>query len=398
MFTRKSLLTILFFTFFIYASHYGITIYAMNTVFAIMAIVSLFFLKKRELFFSGFCIAILWFWWIGYSFVYYELIFFVPIVLFAIGILYGVLFYLIGLSQNLFYKISFIFLLSYVDPFGFNWFKFELLFIDSYFGTSKIEFFIIVASIGLFIKYKNRYKTQSYGLLFFVFSSLYGYKYVEVNNTVEKPKINIMKYQTTIEQSKKWNRTYKQEIIQDNLSAIENAILNKKDLIILPETAFPLVLNRTHNVNNKLLEISHYISVVTGALYEKEGLLYNSTYFYEKGIVQVAHKVVLVPFGEAIPLPEKIRNFINDIFYNGAKDYETAKEPTTFNIKGIKFRNAICYEATTDEIYQNLDTPYIIVTSNNAWFTPSIQPTLQNLLMKYYQKKYNLYYFNVTNY
>ena len=397
MFTTKSLLTIVFFSFFLYSDHFGINLYLINTLFALMAIASLYLLKKNELFVSGFFISIIWFWWVGYSFIYYELTFLIPIILISIGILYGILFYLIGLSQNIFYRIGSIFLLSFIDPFGFNWFKFELPFINSYFGTSKIEFFIILISIGFFLEYRDRYQKQSYVMLFLVCCTLYGYKYFTMDIVV-KPKIDIVQHQTNIEQTKKWDKRYKQKIVQDNLLAIEKAINDKKDLIILPETAFPLVLNRVHGVNAKLLELSYDVSIVTGSLYEKEGLLYNSTYFYERGNVKVAHKVVLVPFGEAIPLPEKIRNLINDIFYNGAKDYETAKEPTTFTIKGVKFRNAICYEATTDEIYKNIDTPYVIVTSNNAWFSPSIQPTLQNLLMKYYKNKYNLHYFSVSNY
>ena len=91
------------------------------------------------------------------------------------------------------------------------------------------------------------------------------------------------------------------------------------------------------------------------------------------------------------------RLFINDLFYNGAKDYEVALKPTTFNIKNEKFRNAICYEATSDEIYKDLDSKYIIVSSNNAWFTPSIEPTLQKLLLKYYAKKYKVLIYHSTN-
>ena len=54
-------------------------------------------------------------------------------------------------------------------------------------------------------------------------------------------------------------------------------------------------------------------------------------------------------------------------------------------------------ETTTNNIYKDLDTTFVIAISNNAWFTPSIQPTLQKLLMKYYAYKYNLYFYNVTN-
>ena len=361
-----------------------------------MGLYLLFILNKKELFLSGFLISIFWFWWVGYSFAYYDLKYLIPLILLGIGLIYGILFYFIGYFNNIYYKVGYIFGLSFINPFGFNWFKLELPFINSYIGTSKIEYFIILLTIAFYIYYKDKSKVKSISVLFIVLVSLYIYNNFN-KSTIEKPSIKITQYQTNIDQNKKWDRKYKQEIIKNNFLAINDAIIDKSDLIIMPETAFPLVLNKTHGINTKLLELSYDISIITGSLYQKDGLYYNSTYLYQKGRVEVAHKVVLVPFGEAIPLPEKIRNFINDIFYNGAKDYETAKEPTTFNVKGVKFRNAICYEATTDAVYKSLDTSYVIVTSNNAWFTPSIQPTLQLLLMKYYQKKYNLHYFNVTN-
>jgi apolipoprotein N-acyltransferase len=91
-------------------------------------------------------------------------------------------------------------------------------------------------------------------------------------------------------------------------------------------------------------------------------------------------------------------DLINDIFYNGAQDYSKASEPTDFLIKNEKFRNAICYEATTDKIFENLgDTKYMIAISNNAWFTPSIEPILQDLLLKYYSKRYEVNIYHVVN-
>ena len=396
MFTYKSILTAVFFSYFIYSNYLGLDVKFINTIFAIMGIYFLFVLNKKELFLSGFLIAIFWFWWVGYSFIYYGLEYLIPLILLGVGLIYGVLFYFIGYFNNLYYKIGYIFALSFINPFGFNWFKLELPFINTYLGTSKVEYLIILLSVAFYFNYKDQYKVKSISAFFVVLLSLYFNNYMN-QTVIEKPSLKIKEYQTKIEQSTKWNKRYKEKIVQDNLVAIQNAISEEFDLIIMPETAFPLVLNKTHGLETKLLELSYEISIVTGSLYEKDGLYYNSTYLYQKGKVEVAHKVVLVPFGEAIPLPEKIRNFINDIFYNGAKDYETAKEPSTFTIKGVKFRNAICYEATTDDVYKNLDTPYVIVTSNNAWFAPSIQPTLQNLLMKYYKNKYNLHYFNVTN-
>jgi apolipoprotein N-acyltransferase len=104
-----------------------------------------------------------------------------------------------------------------------------------------------------------------------------------------------------------------------------------------------------------------------------------------------------VPFGEKVPLPQILTDLINKLFFNGASDYSTASNTTTFDINGTKFRNAICYEATTNEIFYNMDTKFMIAISNNAWFTPSIEPTLQYLLLKYYAQKYNIIIFHSSN-
>jgi apolipoprotein N-acyltransferase len=39
----------------------------------------------------------------------------------------------------------------------------------------------------------------------------------------------------------------------------------------------------------------------------------------------------------------------------------------------------------------------MISISNNAWFTPSIEPTLQKLLMQYYSKLYGVTIYAVAN-
>jgi apolipoprotein N-acyltransferase len=404
MFTYKSAILSICLSLFIYleyflniqANQYDIIIRLFNTTFVLFGYYLLFKLSKKELFLSGFFIGILWFWWIGYSFIYYELSYLIPIIIIGIGFVYAVLFYIIGISNNIYFKISYIFILSYIEPFGFNWFKIELPLINSFLGSSKLEFLLLLIVTAVLVTFIHKYIKQT--ILFYISAIIcLIYFNTTTQHHTEKPNIKIYQYQTNIAQDKKWKKAYKVNIIENNLKHIDLAIKNNYDLIILPETAFPLVLNHQYNLQNTLMKKSQKISILTGSLYEKDKLFYNSTYLYQNGIEKVAHKVVLVPFGEAVPLPQKIRDWINNTFYNGAKDYKTADTPTTFTIKGVKFRSAICYEATTDKIYENLDTNYAIAISNNAWFTPSHQPTLQKLLLKYFENKYNITILSVTN-
>ncbi len=396
MFTTKSLILSICLSLFIYLEYFNISSYILNTILALFGFYLLFSINKKELFGSGFILGILWFWWIGYSFVYYDLIYLVPLVILGIGLLYGLLFYFIGLFNNLLYKILYIFTVSFINPFEFNWFKFELPFINSYIGSSKLDFAIVLLSTATLVYFQSKNKFKL-GIAIYAISILFIAIFYKANLSIPPSNLNIYENNTNIAQENRWNPKYKTIILDDNFKSINKAIGMKKDLIVFPETAFPIILNYDEQTLTKLLKHSYSIPIILGSLYKKEGLLYNSSYLFQNGTVQVANKVVLVPFGEAVPLPEKLRDIINNTFYNGAKDYETAENPTTFHIKGEKFRNAICYEATTDAIYKELDTQYVIAISNNAWFTPSIQPTLQKLLMKYYSFKYNVYIYSISN-
>ena len=143
-------------------------------------------------------------------------------------------------------------------------------------------------------------------------------------------------------------------------------------------------------------KLSEDIVIVAGALYSDGKNAYNSTYYFDHGKLYIANKVILVPFGEKIPLPRFIARYINKIFYNGAEDYVTAKQPVDLHLSTGTFRNAICFEATRDELFAG-SPKYMIATSNNAWFTPSIEPTLQKLLMHYYSRKYGTVIYHSAN-
>ena len=385
----KGFCTAILFSSFIYLSYFGIDYKVINSILGLASIYLILTLPKKSLFYVGFFSGIFWFWWLGLSFVQYELTYLIPFVIVGIGLLYGFFFYLFTIiDDNIYLRSVLFFGFTFIEPFGFNWFKPELLFVDSYFGITKIDFALILIAIILFKKYRS----LSWIPLVVSFFML------PVHNNTQGSDLKIYMPQLNVEQSIKWKKEHRISLVQKNVELINKAIEDQYDLVILPETSFPLILNQRSSLLDILNEKSNEIDIVVGSLYVKNDLFHNSTYHFSKEKVTVAHKVVLVPFGEAVPLPEKIRDFINNMFYKGAKDYVKAKKPTDFTIKGINFRNAICYEATTDEIFKNMgDTKYMIATSNNAWFTPSVEPTLQKLLMKYYAKKYNVVIYSSAN-
>ncbi len=386
----KGLITAILLSAFIYLSYFNIEYKIINTILGLFGLYFLLVIPRKAMFIAGFLSGVLWCYWMAVSLKYYDLIYLTPILLIIIGTIYGLLFTLFTIYDKTYFRLIAIFIFTFIAPFGFNWMKFELLFLDSYLGTSKEDFALILIALFMIVKLK-RMKILSIIPLLFAFNLPNGIY-------IDNPNAKIFMPQLNIDQNLKWEKEYRNTIYEKNIEQIDLAILNKKDLVILPETAYPTLLNKNNILLEMLKEKSLKIDIIVGSLYQENNQFFNATYHFSKSKVQIAKKVVLVPFGEEIPFPKFLVDIINDIFYDGAQDYAKASRPSDFEIKGQKFRNAICYEATTDKIFENLNgVKYMIAISNNAWFTPSIEPTLQKLLLRYYSKKYDVTIFHVVN-
>ena len=369
-----------------------------------IALVGLFlFLRQKRLFWIGFFLGLLWFWWIGLSFRYYGFPYLVPIVPFFIALVYGILFWTVAaLTQFLqrFFPFALhpvanaLFLLgaSYIHPFGFTWFIPELIFIHTPFGLDKLHFASILAALTL-LAYAKRPKSIIFLAIPAAFLLLFAY-HPAVPNPLAPLRIKLVT--THIPQNQKWLPKNRQRIVADNLRAIDKAIAEGYEAVVLPESAFPLFLDRDAPLMLALLDRSSRIAIVTGALHTEGERVFNSTYLFQNGRYQIFNKVVLVPFGEEIPLPKFLARPINRIFFGNASDFSAARKPQTYTIKGVRFTNAICYEATAPLIYTT-DTRYVIAMSNNAWFIPSYEPILQNLIIKYYATISHKTVYHATN-
>ena len=91
-----------------------------------------------------------------------------------------------------------------------------------------------------------------------------------------------------------------------------------------------------------------------------------------------------------------MNQYINEIFFGGAPNYVASSDITDYKIDGITYRNAICFEATSEELYKR-QPENMIVLSNNGWLTPSIEPTLQKILLQFYSKKYGTTIYHSVN-
>ena len=382
---------------FLYLSWLGFSHPLINTIFAVLSLCLLLSGDRKVWMVSGFFIGIFWFWWISMSFRLYGFPWAIPIGIFSVASVYAFLFWLAAsLSEqcerhchipSVWPKALYLLTASYIHPFGFDWFKPELMLTESYLGIQKWQFALILLSIVLTLR-KRR--------LFYLLLILLAYQPTFRTEMKQGIPQTIELVTTHIPIHDKWDPKQLPMQINTVIKRTDMAIVQKKKLIIFPESVLPIFLNREQELLEELKEKSNAVTIVIGALKWDENVPRNSTYIFQNGKMKIADKVLLVPFGESNPLPDWMGKWINRIFYDGAVDYKASSKITDYTVDGKIYRNAICYEACSERLYEG-KPENMIVLSNNGWFIPSIEPVEQRLLLQYYSRKYGTIIYHSVN-
>lgn len=357
----------------------------------LLGIASMLFVPKNRRFSVGFFVGVLWFYWVGLGLRYFDMIYLIPLGILFMGILVGFAFWIGLFCECLIVRFAFLMLLSFFKPLGFDWFVLESFwFAYSFFGVDKLSFALVIVSVWLLIT-SHRY-TKLVAIVCLLLALDKGV-FQETSPLPLPLKVKIL--QTEVSQDLKNENLIK--VVEENFAQIRRAVLEGNDMIVLPEAAFPFLLEKYEDIQKELETLSNSIAIVTGSLRLEviNGVkhYYNSTYIFDHSRKVVIDKVLLVPFGEELPL--FLQPFVQR-FFQGIGGFSRGKTFGEFEVKGVKFQNAICYEGTSRSIYEK-SPPFVIVTSNNAWFVPSIEPILQKNLIKYYARLYGSTILHATN-
>ncbi|MDR2639541.1 MAG: apolipoprotein N-acyltransferase [Helicobacteraceae bacterium] len=370
---------------FIYLEAAGLSWKLVNTICAACGLALWLRANKKTGFLLGAFAAALWFWWIGLSFLYTEYPFLAPIAAAAIALVYAALFWVFAWLPLYLRAVAIAFGFRFIEPFGFAWFKPELALSSGYFSVHALAYPLLIAAIAcVFYGATRRYSRYLCAIATTAFIAAFV---LPAPPAPSLPNLAIDLARTDIDQSIKWERDDLPRQISEAFELIDQAIARGDDMIVLPEAAFAVFLNREDQILDELLTRSFSLAIVAGGLRLKGSIPYNGAYIFDGGEYTIADKVFLVPFGEASPLPKWAGRFVNRLFFDDAIDYEPADKPTDFTVAGYRFRAAICYEAGIEAMYRDAP-PYMIAISNNGWFVPSIEPTLQKLLMRLYARRY----------
>ena len=238
----------------------------LSSVFVFLGFFLYFKLSRLGAFICGGCIGILWFYWVGFSFRFYGITYLMPLVWAVFFVVYGTLFYVFCFFKNPVYRLASLVFSSFIHPFGFNWFIIESVLVKSYFFPSKFTLFLFLFGIIIFstLLTQKLYKTSLVWLVLICFILPANSQIQEV----EQP-LKIKTTRTEIPQDLRWQSEQLHTIIAQNHRIILEAIQANYDVIILPETAFPLSLNLQPQLIHTLKSLSQDITIITGAIHQE---------------------------------------------------------------------------------------------------------------------------------
>lgn len=361
-----------------------------NSILGLLSLAIFLYIPTQYKFKFGFFVGLFWFYWIGFSFFYFGFAYLIPLISLIVALIYMLIFALALVSSNLLYRGLWLMSISFIHPFGFDWMNIDSFFAYSYFDLGKENLFLIILAIILF-KIQAQFKGSFlFGVLLLCFA-------LDFRMHTPQPlpfKIDLL--HTNFSQNLKWQKQNTQKNSHYQLSMIFSSIQQGNQIVVLPETAFPFLLENSKYFDI-LKNISHQSTLIVGSVRKTNSRLYNSTYVFQRGNVEIFDKVILAPFGERIPLPDFLANPLNRIFLgDNAPQFTPSQKFGIFTFNGIPIKSVICYEGTREEAYKQT-TPFLIVISNNAWFPYTIEPALQKNLMKYYARLYQTTVLHASN-
>lgn len=206
-------------------------------------------------------------------------------------------------------------------------------------------------------------------------------KFVEWTKPINSP-TSVALLQGNISQDLKWSP----EIAEQTLKTyLDMAQMSKAKLIIMPETALPMLANqipsqymqalKSHALSNQGDILIGAVEGIAGATQNESEQYFNSMLSIGSANTQTYRKSHLVPFGEFIPLKQVFGWIYRDWLNIPLSDLARGSlEQQPMNVAGQKVAVNICYEDVFgEEIIRQLPEATLLVNvSNDAWYGESL--------------------------
>ncbi len=220
-------------------------------------------------------------------------------------------------------------------------------------------------------------------LLLVVIASL-GYGHWRLNQERSGKLINVSLIQGDIEQDKKWEPAYQNEVLETYFSLSRKAAGPSLQMIVWPETALPFIFDFDKANTERLIRFEQELGsdLLFGTILVKEQsrkktLLSNSAVLLDREGKNIYEydKIHLVPFGEYVPLRSVL--FFVDKLVTGIGDYVPGRQYVRADTEFGSFATLICYEIIFPGLVRKFYTTggdFIVNITNDAWFGRTSAP------------------------
>ncbi|QAR32294.1 apolipoprotein N-acyltransferase [Geovibrio thiophilus] len=248
----------------------------------------------------------------------------------------------------------------------------ELLTVTSFFGEYGLSFLIVTGNLLVYHGIRGRrHILFAAGIFLPVLLYLAGSAMPEPESG-GTAKVRMI--QTGVAQEEKWDEERKERVISTVQQMLLGSGFKDFDLLVLPETAYPVLVQDDAIIDLTLSTIGEDTPVLIGVMRREENgderKYYNSAALYAGQGSAVYDKVHLVPFGEYFPMSGLFKA-IDDFFFNGAHDYSKGERLSVFDLGKMKIAPMICYEGA---FYRQLAAQaaaganMVVIISNDSWF------------------------------
>ncbi len=369
----------------------------------------------RNFSFFGFGFFISYLFWVKNPFFVFEetknffLVFLLLIILLSLilSLVFTIIFKL-GKKIPIIFLIPFMFTISeYIISlffYGFPWFTFSLIISSNEFLIFSLKFFGTFISSYLIIQIfcipfifitKVKLKKEIGYLSFFIVLPvifLMISNFNSKNNNLNTKTIDLEIFQLNFKNNdKSLTPEKKLNIIMKNIQE------STADLLIFGENNFPYLLDK---LDLKILKesLKENQVLIIGATRFENDKYYNSLINITESKVTYFDKIILVPFGEFLPLRDSL-TFLESIA--GPNNYSNGKEERIINLpNNITFIPVICYEIVfywklLNKL--NYKSNFIVNITNDFWFGKYIGPYQHLYLTKIRAAEFNKPTIRVSN-
>ena len=262
-------------------------------------------------------------------------------------------------------------------------------------GVYLISFLILVINV-LFYKALKNYKIYYLAIIFLIIGFWIFSGYYQLSNLkLKTQKCNISLAQGNIPQDLKWEKSYLDTTFQIYEKLSEEAISQKADLVVWPESSVPGYLLKYHSLYKEVNRISNKINkpIFVGfpdfefapKTIQRYKYYNAATMIHPDGMYNTPYyKNYLVPVGERMPLL-KVFPFLWKLNF-GQANFEYGTKAMYYSVNGFKFSPLICFEIAFPDLttrIANNQADFILNLTNDAWFKHSVGTFQHAEMVKY---------------